>query len=57
MALVRGLHKKRGPIKEPLLFVPRAGLEPARPKAQPPEDCASTNFATWVNVGIKGRES
>jgi hypothetical protein len=31
-------------------LVPRAGLEPARPKAQPPEDCVSTNFTTWVEV-------
>ena len=31
-------------------FVPGAGLEPARPKAQPPEDCASTNFATRVEL-------
>ena len=29
-------------------IVPGTGLEPARPKAQPPEDCASTNFATRV---------
>ena len=31
-------------------FVPGAGFEPARPKAQPPEDCASTNFATRVEL-------
>ena len=37
--------------------VPRTGLEPARPKAQPPEDCASTNFATWVSGGRKGNAS
>lgn len=40
-------QKKEAPIGASFL-VPRAGLEPARPKAQPPEDCASTNFATWV---------
>jgi hypothetical protein len=39
--------QKRATIADDSL-VPRAGLEPARPKAQPPEDCASTNFATWV---------
>ena len=38
-------------------MVPRAGLEPARPKAQPPEDCASTNFATRVGVKCPGRDS
>ena len=37
--------------------VPRTGLEPARPKAQPPEDCASTNFATRVGVKCPGRDS
>ena len=55
------LRQKRGHKKPQheagAVFVPRTGLEPARPKAQPPEDCASTNFATWVNVGVKGRES
>ena len=55
------LRQKRGHKKPQheagAVFVPRTGLEPARPKAQPPEDCASTNFATWVNVGAKGRES
>ena len=35
-------------IPEASIFVPGTGLEPARPKAQPPEDCASTNFATRV---------
>ena len=37
--------------------VPGTGLEPARPKAQPPEDCASTNFATRVGVKCPGRDS
>ena len=32
-------------------FVPGTGFEPARPKAQPSEDCASTNFATRVGGG------
>ena len=39
------------------LSVPGTGLEPARPKAQPPEDCASTNFATRVGVKCPGRDS
>lgn len=30
------------------LLVPKIGLEPTHPKAPPPEDGASTNFATWA---------
>ncbi len=41
----------------PHLLERRKGLEPARPKAQPPEDCASTNFATRVGVKCPGRDS
>jgi hypothetical protein len=29
--------------------VPRTGFEPARLWALPPEDSASTNFATWAS--------
>jgi hypothetical protein len=29
-------------------FVPRTGFEPAHLTAPPPEDGASTNFATWA---------
>lgn len=42
--------KTRGYLSIASRFVPGAGLEPARPKAQPPEDCASTNFATRVEL-------
>ena len=32
-----------------LVFVPRAGLEPALPKREHgPQPCASTNSATWA---------
>ncbi len=30
-------------------FVPKAGIEPARPKAHDFESCASTNSATQAN--------
>ena len=43
-------HTVRGQVGDPCCEVPGTGLEPARPKAQPPEDCASTNFATRVGV-------
>jgi hypothetical protein len=29
-------------------MVPRAGFEPTRLSALPPQDSASTNFATWA---------
>ena len=50
-------EKKTAPLVRSGMLVPRTGLEPARPKAQPPEDCASTNFATWVSGGRKGNAS
>jgi hypothetical protein len=31
-------------------FVPRTGFEPAHLAAPPPEDGASTNFATWASL-------
>ena len=31
-------------------FVPRTGFEPAHLAAPPPEDGASTNFATWAGA-------
>ena len=37
--------------------VPGTGVEPARPKAQPSEDCASTNFATRVGAKCPERDS
>ena len=36
------------------LLVPRTGFEPAHLAALPPEDSASTNFATWA-TGCKYR--
>ena len=41
-------RRKKSPGCAKAFSVPGTGLEPARPKAQPPEDCASTNFATRV---------
>ena len=42
-------------------LVPRTGFEPAHLAAPPPEDGASTNFATWASVccltGCKYRKS
>ena len=35
-----------------LFFVPRTGFEPAHLAAPPPEDGASTNFATWAGPQI-----
>ena len=39
-------------FQRPVLFsettVPRTGFEPAHLAAPPPEDGASTNFATWA---------
>lgn len=35
-----------------LFFVPKTGLEPAHLAAPPPEDGASTNFATWAAVAL-----
>ena len=36
------------------LFVPRTGLEPARPLWAPaPQAGVSTNFTTWANTGAK----
>lgn len=32
----------------PSFLVPKTGLEPAHLAAPPPEDGASTNFATWA---------
>ena len=34
--------------------VPRAGVEPARPKTQVFETCVSTNSTTWAGKGCKG---
>gem|GEM_PF-6858184 len=39
------------------LFVPRTGLEPAHLAAPPPEDGASTNFATWAFQDSGGVQS
>ena len=44
----------RGVVRE---RVPGTGFEPARPKAQPSEDCASTNFATRVGEKCPERDS
>ena len=52
----RKAHKKSLGLPKAFI-VPGTGLEPARPKAQPPEDCASTNFATRVGVKCPGRDS
>ena len=49
--------RKKSPGCAKAFSVPGTGLEPARPKAQPPEDCASTNFATRVGVKCPGRDS
>lgn len=32
--------------------VPRRGLEPPRSNPQPPQDCASTSFATWALLSM-----
>ena len=50
-------RQKKSPGCAKAFSVPGTGLEPARPKAQPPEDCASTNFATRVGVKCPGRDS
>ena len=50
-------QRKKSPGCAKAFSVPGTGLEPARPKAQPPEDCASTNFATRVGVKCPGRDS
>ena len=31
-------------------MVPKAGVEPARPKAQPPQDCVSANSTTSAQM-------
>ena len=31
-------------------MVPKAGVEPARPKAQPPQDCVSANSTTSARI-------
>ena len=41
--------KKALDYSKAFFSVPGTGVEPARPKAQPSEDCASTNFATRVD--------
>jgi hypothetical protein len=33
-------------------MVPKAGVEPARPKAQPPQDCVSANSTTSALMHI-----
>ncbi len=38
----------------PALSVRMRGLEPPRPKAQPPEDCVSTNFTTCA-IKVAGK--
>ena len=45
-------NKKADPSKNRLQFnkVPRTGFEPAHLAAPPPEDGASTNFATWAGA-------
>jgi hypothetical protein len=35
------------------VLVPRTGFEPARLWALPPEDSASTNFATWAFQDVR----
>ena len=50
-------HPRAGSSIFPCLQVPGTGFEPARPKAQPSEDCASTNFATRVGVKCPERDS
>jgi hypothetical protein len=56
LANKRKVHKKSLGLPKAFI-VPGTGLEPARPKAQPPEDCASTNFATRVGVKCPERDS
>ena len=45
-------NKKADSLKNRLQFkkVPRTGFEPAHLAAPPPEDGASTNFATWAGA-------
>ena len=49
--------KKALDYSKAFFAVPGTGVEPARPKAQPSEDCASTNFATRVGVKCPERDS
>jgi hypothetical protein len=37
-------------------MVPRAGLEPAHPKAPPPEDGVSANSTTWAHLNLLMKE-
>ena len=51
--LLRQVNLPRIQLKKPSTlrvggFVPRTGFEPAHLAAPPPEDGASTNFATWA---------
>jgi LysR family transcriptional regulator, chromosome initiation inhibitor len=46
-AVENGVGEYRGLCRDRLL-VPRAGFEPTRLAALPPQDSASTNFATWA---------
>ena len=43
--------KRKKPLNIQRFFVPRTGFEPAHLAAPPPEDGASTNFATWAFKG------
>ena len=51
-------NKKADPLKNRLQSnkVPRTGFEPAHLAAPPPEDGASTNFATWAgDANLRGK--